>query len=118
MSLIDKLNEAEKKRKKAGIATPAQKAADFVKSAAQFGMAMAGPDASEELIAKRMKICDECDLTDESGDRLYREVKGGRHACGALRTSRLMRVSRESGCGCVLERKWKKEKSTCPSEKW
>jgi hypothetical protein len=90
----------------------------YLYSGVTFGVHMMGPNASEQTIEVRKKICDQCTHVDSYGDRLYRHDAKGVYTCGKPLFAKKLRNPQREGCGCFLSLKWKKRWTECPLAKW
>lgn len=95
----------------------------MVNAAVSATKAIAGKKAEQEEFERRKAICQECDLKDGDGERLYRNVSpmrpfGATPHCGAPFVQMPVRDETVDGCGCMLEAKWAAAKEHCPVGKW
>ena len=90
----------------------------FIASIIGFIIFMMGPEACEQLVSKRMDICQKCDFKDNKGLPLYRIEGDIKHFCGKPWDLQKLRIPKRDGCGCDLKIKWTKRWASCPNNLW
>jgi len=82
--------------------------------------ALIGGKATPDTAAQRLAICEACQYTDTTSERLYRVIDGKVY-CGVPRLADVTKIFRDEskiGCGCELHDKVQWRKASCPNNRW
>lgn len=96
-----------------------EKAANLIKGVASFAKyATSNARVSDTVFESRRKTCEDCQVKDSSGERLYRVGIFKKATCGKFFMQRPMSDPKVDGCGCILQAKWSVPDEACPLGFW